>query len=161
MNRESLVETLLGIRFLQGISRKHLEQIAAFAQVHEYGESDVVFHEGDVADSACFVISGKLSLELSPSTMYHKCLVSVGPGEMLGWSSLIEHSHFAATAVVVEPAKLVLIDGLCLRKMCQRRFPVRLRFHAASHVCPGHATHGNVDAIGAPLHISQFAVVRL
>jgi CRP-like cAMP-binding protein len=119
MDQATLIETLSGIRFLQGIPRKNLEQIASVALYREYRAADVVFREGEIADSAYFVVSGKLSLELSPSTIFRKSLVNVGPGEMLGWSSLIEHSHFAATAVVIEPAQLVRIDGACLRMICQ------------------------------------------
>lgn len=119
MNSADLVEELAGISCLRGQSREHLEQIAAVAEVREYAESAVVFREGETADHLFLVISGRLSLELSPSTIYQKCLVDVGPGEMLGWSSLVEHSHFAATAIVVEPARLVSIDGVWLRKTCK------------------------------------------
>jgi len=118
MNEKSLLETLSGIRFLQGVSREHLEQIAAVAQVCDFNESDVVFREGDAADSVYFVVSGKLALELSPSTMARKHLVDVGPGEMIGWSSLAERTRVAATAVVVEPARLIRIDGARLRAIC-------------------------------------------
>jgi CRP-like cAMP-binding protein len=118
MNQASLMETLSGIQFLHGASREGLERIASVAQIRDYGESEVVFREGEPADSVYLVVSGKLSLELSPSTIYRKYLVSVGPGEMLGWSSLVEHSRFAATAVVVAPARLVQIDGARLRTIC-------------------------------------------
>jgi CRP-like cAMP-binding protein len=118
MKTQSLTETLAGLRFLQGTSQKHLEQIAAATQVRDYAAADVVFREGDVADSAYFVVSGKLSLRLSPATIYRKDLVTVGTGEMLGWSSLVANSHFAATAVAVEPTQLVRIDAKRLRAMC-------------------------------------------
>jgi CRP-like cAMP-binding protein len=118
MRTKTLMETLAEIRFLKGTSRKHLEQIAAAAELREYAAADVVFREGDAADSAYFVVSGELSLRLSPSTIYRKDLVTVGTGEMLGWSSLVENSHFAATAVAVEPTQLVRIDAKRLRAMC-------------------------------------------
>lgn len=118
MNQATLMETLRGIDFLHGTSREHLEQIAAVSELRDYSQSEVVFREGEIADSAYLVVSGTLSLELSPSTLYRKCLVTVGPGEMLGWSSLVEHSRFAATAVVAAPATLVRIDGTSLRVIC-------------------------------------------
>jgi CRP-like cAMP-binding protein len=37
---------------------------------------------------------------------------------MLGWSSFVEHPRFAASAVVVEPTRLVRIDGKRLRTIC-------------------------------------------
>ena len=118
MNKEALMKTLENVHFLQGVSQKHLEQIASIAGVREYGESTVLFREGDSADSAYLVVSGRLSLELSPDSVYRKQLIDVGPGEMLGWSSLVERQRFAATAVVVEPTQLVRIDGARLRAMC-------------------------------------------
>jgi CRP-like cAMP-binding protein len=118
MNQATLVETLANIDFLRGASSEHLSRIAAVSELREYPKSETLFREGEAANSAYLVVSGKLSLELSPSTIYRKFLVTVGPGEMLGWSSLVENSRFAATAVVAEPVKVVQIDGARLRKIC-------------------------------------------
>ena len=118
MNKGELIKTLQETCFLHDFNLRHLEQIANIAQICDFDTNDVVFREGQPAESVYVVIFGKLSLELSPSTMYRKQLVSVGPGEMLGWSSLVEHPRFAATAVVIEPARLVRIDGERLRAMC-------------------------------------------
>ncbi|MEX2306235.1 MAG: cyclic nucleotide-binding domain-containing protein [Pirellulales bacterium] len=118
MNKNELIKTLQENRFLHDIDPAHLAQIANIAQLCDFAPHDVVFREGQNADSVYLVVSGKLSLELSPSTIYRKHLVSVGPGEMLGWSSLVENPRFAATAVVVDPARLVRIDGQRLRAIC-------------------------------------------
>jgi CRP-like cAMP-binding protein len=118
MNQANILDTLADIRFLRGISSDHLKQIAEVAELRDYDEADVVFREGELANSVYLVVSGKLSLELSPSTVYRKHLVSVGPGEMLGWSSFVELPRFVATAVVVEPTRLIRIDGKRLRAIC-------------------------------------------
>jgi CRP-like cAMP-binding protein len=120
MNKSDIFKSLQGIRFLNGIDSARLEEIANIARICEYEAHDVVFREGDTAESVYLVLSGKLSLELSPSTAYRKQLVSVGPGEMFGWSSLVENLRFAATAIVVEPTQLMRIDGLRLREMCDK-----------------------------------------
>jgi CRP-like cAMP-binding protein len=118
MKKNTLMETLAEIHFLDGASPAHLEQIAAVAQIREYDKSDIIFREGEIADSVYLVVSGKLSLELLPSTTERKQIVNVGPGEMLGWSSLIEQPRFAAAAVVVEPTRLVQIDATRLWAIC-------------------------------------------
>jgi CRP-like cAMP-binding protein len=118
MNQAKILEILADIRFLRGIPAEHLKQIAEVAEMRDYDDGDVVFREGEVANSIYLVVSGKLSLELSPSTVYRKHLVSVGPGEMLGWSAFVELPRFVATAVVAEPAQLVRIDGKRLRAIC-------------------------------------------
>jgi CRP-like cAMP-binding protein len=118
MSQKALINTLAGIRFLEGVSREHLAQIAAVAEACDYDASDVVFREGEAADSVFWVASGRLSLELSPSTIDRKHLVDVGPGEMLGWSSLVERPRFAATAVAVEPTRVVRVGAARLRAIC-------------------------------------------
>ena len=118
MNKNILIQALQDTRFLREIDRPHLEQLAQFAQICDFDAGDIVFREGQVAKNVYLVVSGKLSLELLPSTLNRKHLVDVGPGEMLGWSSMVESSQFAASAVVVEPARLIELDGKELGAMC-------------------------------------------
>jgi CRP-like cAMP-binding protein len=118
MGITNVIETMKRIKFLDGIEQRQLEQLANIAQVSDFDAGDVVFREGQAADSAYLVVSGKLALELTPLTAYRKQLITVGPGEMLGWSSLVELPQFVATAVVVEPAQVIRIDGRRLRSLC-------------------------------------------
>ena len=79
MNDNDLMSDLREIRFLHGIDAAHLAAIANIAQIREFRPRDVVFREGDSADAVYLVMSGRLSLELSPATAYRKQLVTVGP----------------------------------------------------------------------------------
>jgi CRP-like cAMP-binding protein len=106
--------------FLHGMHPAHLDQIASNAEVRDYETSEVVFREGEQAEYTYLVISGKLSLELSPSTIYSKHLVDVFPGEMLGWSSLVDHEPYAATAIASEPSRVVRIRGDRLQAICEK-----------------------------------------
>jgi CRP/FNR family transcriptional regulator, cyclic AMP receptor protein len=114
----NLINTLQKIEFLKDIDPTFLKHIADISQLRNFDKDEVVFCEGQPADSVYFVVKGKLGLELSPSTIYRKQLISVEPGEMLGWSSLVESPKFAATAVVVEPSQLVQVDGRKLKAVC-------------------------------------------
>jgi CRP-like cAMP-binding protein len=99
---------------------EHLDQIASHAEVLDYGKSEVIFREGEPAENTYLVISGKLALELSPSTIYSKHLIDVLPGEMLGWSSLLDRQPFAATAIATESSQVLRIDGARLRSICEK-----------------------------------------
>jgi len=118
MNKQLLLETIRGIRFLQGTSREHLDQIASVAQVCDYNEADILFREGDVADSVYLVVFGNLVLEVCTPEWGCKQIITVGPGEILGWSSLSDHRRMVATARVIEKARLVRIDGAKLLAIC-------------------------------------------
>ena len=95
MNDSNLIKTLQGISFLHDIDPDHLEQIASIAEIRVYDTKDILFHEGEAAEYVYLVVTGKIMLELCPSTIYQKNLMSVGPGEMLGWSSFVEQRNYA------------------------------------------------------------------
>jgi CRP-like cAMP-binding protein len=120
MSDTSLIKKLQGIGFLHGIDPPHLQQIASISEVCEYDSQDILFHEGAEAEYVYFVVCGKIMLELCPSTIYQKKLLSIGPGEMLGWSSFVEQRNYASTGVVVAPTQLIRIDGKHLRAICDR-----------------------------------------
>jgi CRP-like cAMP-binding protein len=95
-----------------------LEQIACIAEVCEFDVTDILFHEGEEAEFVYFVVTGKIMLVLCPSTIFQKNLMSVGPGEMLGWSAFVEQCNYASTGVVVAPTQLIRIEGKRLRAIC-------------------------------------------
>jgi CRP-like cAMP-binding protein len=119
MNKHLLIETLRGIRFLQGTSLEHLEQVASVAEVCDFEEADIVFRDGDLADSVYLVVFGRLVLEVCTPEWGCKQIVTVGPGEMLGWSSLAEHQRMVATARVTEKTRLVRIAVAKLLAICE------------------------------------------
>jgi CRP-like cAMP-binding protein len=118
MSDSSLIKKLQGIGFLHGIDPAHLQQIASVSEVCEYDSQDILFHEGEEAEYVYLVVSGKIMLELCPSTIYQKNLLSIGPGEMLGWSAFVEQCNYASTGIVVVPTQLIRIEGKRLRAIC-------------------------------------------
>ena len=80
MSDSSLIKKLQGIGFLHGIDPAHLQQIATISEVCEHDSQEILFHEGEEAEYVYLVVSGKIVLELCPSTIYRKNLLSIGPG---------------------------------------------------------------------------------
>jgi CRP-like cAMP-binding protein len=119
MNRQLQLATLKGIQFLRGVTQQHLEQIADISHCCDYEGQEIVFHEGDAAETIYLVVFGKLSIELGDSIADRKSIITVGPGELLGWSSLLERPKFAATARAVETTRLVRIDNARLLAICE------------------------------------------
>ena len=120
MSDKNLIKNLQGISFLHDIDPAHLEQIASIAEARVYDASDILFHEGEPAEYVYLVVTGKIRLELCPSTIYQKNLLTVGPGEMLGWSAFVEECNYASTGVVVAPTELIRIEGKHLRAICDK-----------------------------------------
>jgi hydrogenase nickel insertion protein HypA len=120
MSRNLLTQTLQEIQFLQDMAPEHLEQIANIAQIRDFDEYDVVFREGQPADHMYLVVFGNVSLEICASGIGCKQISTLGPGELLGWSSLLDQSCYTARARTPQSARLVEINVALLMKICGR-----------------------------------------
>src|SRR3989304_4303787 len=107
MNKPQLVETLHEVRFLQDVSREHLEELAEVATLRDFNATDVVFREGEVAEQVYLVVFGNVSLEICAPGIGCKRILTVGPGEILGWSALLAQPRLTATARTMTPTQLV------------------------------------------------------
>jgi CRP-like cAMP-binding protein len=120
VNNQNLIETLREIRFLHDIGPMHLEQIAKIGRLSDYDAGAIVFHQGDVAQLVYLVVSGNVSLEICAAGAGCKQIFTVGPGELLGWSSVLEQSCYTARARALEKTRLVEIYVTQLLTICQR-----------------------------------------
>ena len=120
MNKDSLIETLREIRFLHDICPMHLEQIAQIARVRNFNEGDIVFRQGDTAQHVYMVVSGNVSLEICAAGAGCQQILTLGPGELLGWSSVLEQLSFTARARAVAATRLVEFNVAQLLGMCNQ-----------------------------------------
>lgn len=120
MKDQSLSESLGGIRFLHDFSQEHVDLIANVARLRGFNESSIVFREGEEADHIYLVLSGKVSLEICAPGVGCRRILTVGPGEILGWSALLDESRMTATARTLEATQLVALDASDLRSSFER-----------------------------------------
>lgn len=120
MSRNILSQTLSQIQFLQDIAPERLEQIADIARIRDYNETDTVFREGDPAENIYLVVSGIVSLEVCAAGSGCKQILTLGPGDLLGWSALLKQSRYTARARTPQSARLVEINVAQLMAMCEK-----------------------------------------
>jgi CRP-like cAMP-binding protein len=118
MSQNLLTDTLKSIQFLHDMPQRYLDQIANISRLLDFDDRDVVFREGDNAKSLYLIVTGAVSLKIGDG-MGCKQIVTLSPGELLGWSSLSDHPQFVATAVVKGPTRVIEIDSDRLRAFCQ------------------------------------------
>ena len=118
MNHDQLIETLREIRFLHDIGPMHLEQIARIARLRTLNAGEVVFRQGDAAQNVYLVVEGNVSLEICAAGTGCKQILTLGAGELLGWSSVLEQLCFTANARSLEPTRLVEVNVAQLLALC-------------------------------------------
>jgi CRP-like cAMP-binding protein len=110
VNSDALIDTLREIRFLHDIGPTRLEQIAKIARMRDFKQDDVVFRQGDPAQHIYLVAGGNVSLEICAAGAGCKPILTLGPGELLGWSAVLEQTCFTARARALELTRLVEIN---------------------------------------------------
>lgn len=118
MSTNDLTETLREIRFLHDIAPAHLEQIANIALCRDFGKGDIVFRQGEPTEHVYLVVYGNVSLEICAAGVGCKQILTIGPGELLGWSSLLDQSCYTARARTTELTRLVKINVAQLLTIC-------------------------------------------
>lgn len=93
-------------------------QLAALASLERRPSGHVVFREGDPPGDVYFVLEGRVTLTMG-SGPASSSVLSLGPDEILGWSSLLDRPR-VATGVVAQAARLVRIPASGVLELCER-----------------------------------------
>ena len=89
-----------------GLGHPFLKEVMAIAERVAFGGGEILFREGNPADSFYILISGQISLLLSGQVVY----TTSGLGEVLGCGCIIGHDSYFLTARCDHPSDLLRID---------------------------------------------------
>jgi len=120
MDSETMVKTLQTMNFFQGLEPRHLTALASMAREVAFAEGEVIFQEGEVGQTVYVIVAGQVAVEMHVPGRGPVTILTVGPGQLLGWSSLFPSQHKTANGRVVRPARAIALDANELRQMCQR-----------------------------------------
>ena len=95
---------MLEADLLRGLDRRVVEEIEEIMVEESYDEGIVLFEKGEAALDFYILIKG--SVELSIGENGYVTHVVKNPGDAFGWSSLVDHHVYTATAVCAAPTKL-------------------------------------------------------
>lgn len=120
MKELTVTETLRGIQFLRDLPDDLIVQLAGVAQVVELPADTVIFRQGEAASTLHLVIEGNISLEICAPGVGCKRILTIGPGELLGWSPLLEQGRLTATARTITEVRTVAFSGPQVLAICEQ-----------------------------------------
>ena len=112
---ETLRGTLAEHSFLSGLEDRHLDQLVGCASNVRFDAGHFILREGDEADQFYLLRHGKVALEVTAPGRGPIIILTLGEGEVLGWSWLVPPYRWRFDARAVEPTRAVVLDGKCLR----------------------------------------------
>jgi CRP-like cAMP-binding protein len=114
------IETLLQeVPIFQGMSEEALELLSGCASNTRFGDGEVLFREGDDADTFYVIRHGRVALETFVPARGPVTIETIDPGEVIGWSWLFApyRWHFDARALGL--VRATQFDAACLREKCE------------------------------------------
>ena len=100
------------------LADSHVQALADLATPEVADAGTVLFKEGAEADRLSVVSSGSVALDMYVPRRGAIRILTLGAGDMLGWSALVSDGSMSATATVLEDTSLLNFDADPLRQLC-------------------------------------------
>jgi CRP-like cAMP-binding protein len=117
---ESLQKILAEHPFAHGLQKPHLALLTGCASNVRFEPGQKIFREGEEANQFYLLREGKLAVELFGAERGALTILTVGPGEVLGWSWLIPPYRWKFDAYALGAARAIALDGKCLREKSEK-----------------------------------------
>ncbi len=118
MDAKATHSTLEELAFTQDLDPDQLSRIAEIVTPVEWGAGQTVFREGDLDPSLYIVESGGVAIEVTVPGRGRVIILTVGPGEVFGWSSMFQQRPKTASARASSPTRALALDADRLRELC-------------------------------------------
>ncbi len=106
------------IDLFRGIDPEVMEEIANICSEEKYTKDTVLFEKGEEAESLYILEQGALNLVIKNGGSLIYGLTE--PGEVFGWSSLVESGLYTASGVCATDTKVVKIEREKLERVFDR-----------------------------------------
>jgi CRP/FNR family cyclic AMP-dependent transcriptional regulator len=116
---ETIDTVLRDVPVFQGLEPDQLELIAGCASNVRFSDGEVIFREGDAADTFFVVRHGSVALEMFVPTRGPVTIETIDPGEVVGWSWLFPPYRWHFDARALSLVRATAFDGACLRRKCE------------------------------------------
>jgi CRP/FNR family cyclic AMP-dependent transcriptional regulator len=140
--------------FFKGFSDEELAKVASVAAEETYDAGAQMYKNGDPARALYMVQEGKILLVMDGYLGPHRPPMQVTvdvvtKGESSGWSAVVEPYIFTLSALCIDRAKMIAIDGVGLRKLmdedCALGFGI---MKATAKVIANRLTHTRIILVG-------------
>jgi len=117
---QTLERSLIEHPFLTDLPAPHLETVLGCVSNVRFEPGSVVFREGEEANHFYLIREGKVALQIHSPRRGPLTILTLGNGEILGWSWLFPPYHWKFSAQAIQPTRAFAVDGRCLREKAER-----------------------------------------
>jgi CRP-like cAMP-binding protein len=117
--------------FFQDVADRHINDVVQHAMPVSFEMGQLIFRQGESANEFYVITEGLVALEVFAPRQGPVQLMTIGAGEVLGWSWLFEPFVWHLDARALEPIQAIKLDGVALRQECDQNH--ELGYHLLKH----------------------------
>jgi CRP-like cAMP-binding protein len=111
----SVIAKLNHTWFGSELSPETQQHLARLGKLVEFEPDEVILHEGEEPAEIGILISGRLALRTLVPERGPVTILSVEPGDIFGWSALLDSTEAQSTVVATEASQALCIEGAIIR----------------------------------------------
>ena len=111
-------EILSNHQFVAGLSEAQIASLSSLASEVAFAENEVILRDGQRSSAFYLVIAGSVAIELR-TPRYVVCVEALGPGQVFGWSALLDHQDTLFQVRARERTTALRFDGSALQCLCK------------------------------------------
>jgi CRP/FNR family cyclic AMP-dependent transcriptional regulator len=115
----TLQHTLRTHAFTRGLNEAQIAVLASMASEVSFEENEVVLVDGERSRSFFLLVTGSVAVELR-TPAYVVTVEALGPGQVFGWSSLLEEHDTLFQVRAREHTTAVRLEGGALKAACRQ-----------------------------------------
>lgn len=120
MHTEDISILLRNHSFLEDLKPEYLDLILSCASNAYFSDGTKIFSEGEEAKKFYLIRTGKVAIEINGREKGSIRILTLGPGQVLGWSWLVSPYKWHFDAYAIDDVRAVALDGECLRNKCEQ-----------------------------------------
>jgi len=98
-----------------GLPDSYVELLAQNSTEESFEPRELIFHEGDEADRFYLITEGNVAVEIFAHGRGPVTIQTEGPGEIVGWSWLVEPYRWMFDAQATVPTRAIVFDAKAVR----------------------------------------------
>jgi CRP-like cAMP-binding protein len=103
-----------------GLSDSYIDWMARTASEETFEPRELIFHEGEEANTFYLITEGSVAVEVFAHQRGPVTIQTIGVGEILGWSWLVEPYRWHFDAQATAPTETITFDAKRVRESFER-----------------------------------------
>jgi CRP/FNR family cyclic AMP-dependent transcriptional regulator len=111
------IDELKCCQILGDLDDRELAEVAKLATIEKRSAGSRVITTGTNATATYLIKEGKVEVRMRSRSGHEVLIDTLGPGDLVGWSAVLDHQMFKADIWTVEDSTLIVLDGVKLRQL--------------------------------------------